>query len=154
LKYIRRLLVRCEEFENLTTIEGEYYYCVVSDWDNPVAEISRYFIKDGNPEGKYTIDANHLTGIEDGWAFYGNEKGIFKMNMQDGKTVKLADMVSFETDYVFDSVRSLLAIIDGVIYFEVLVFYSDDPCATVRLYKVPVNGGKMEYLDVEWGQGC
>ena len=140
--------------ENLTKIEDDYYYCVVREWDNQVTEISRYSIKDGKPEGKYTIDANQLIGIEEGWIFYGDKKGIFKMDMQDGKTVKLADMVSFEVGYEFNSVGSLLAIIDGVSYFEVFVLYPDDPCAMVRLYKVPVNGGKMEYLDVEWEQGC
>jgi len=139
--------------DNLNQIEGEYYYCFDSEWDNPVAEISRHSIKDGKPEGKYTID-NGLMGIEDGWAFYGSEKGIFKMDMKDGKTVKLADMVSFEDGYEFSSVGALLVIIEGVIYFEIFVFYSDDPCATVRLFKLPVNGGKMEYTDLEWGQGC
>ena len=78
--------------ENLYKVEGEYYYCLSSDWDNSTAEISRYAINGGKPEGKYTISAKDIKHIVDGWAYFGNKTGIHKINLNDGTIIKLADL--------------------------------------------------------------
>ena len=137
--------------EVITKIEGEYYYSVVTDDVILTTIISRYSIKSGKPQGEYSFTKGNFIGIEDGWAYFGNLSGIFKMNMNDGKTTKIADMVSMETAH---QVGRLLVIVNGILYFEVYVYYEDEPCANVRLYKAPIKGGKMEYMNIEWGVGC
>ena len=137
--------------EVITKIEGEYYYSVVTDEDNLTTIISRYSIRSGKTEGEYSFTKGNFMGIEDGWAYYSNLSGIFKRNMNDGKTAKIADMVSIETEH---QVGRLLVIVNGILYFEVYIYDDDEPCAKVRLYKAPINGGRMEYMDIERGVGC
>jgi hypothetical protein len=134
--------------EYLYQVKGEYYYCVESDWYYSTTEINRYLITDGKPEGKYTIPAKKIAGIVDGWAYYGNNTGVYKLNMSTGETVILANMPDFEMEC---SAYRLIGIFGNSIYF-VLNCYDDDYCF-LKMYKVSLDRGTIEYQDIEWSCG-
>ena len=134
--------------KNLYKVENEYYYCEDNDWEKQISTISRYAINSGKPEGVYTITNDGLLEVIDGWAYFGNKTGFHKMNMSTGATVKLADIAAFKEG---SKVNRLIGIFGNSIYFTVVLWgedYGDE-----RLYKVPLNGGTVEYQNLEWGVG-
>ena len=137
--------------EDFHKVEGEYYYCSLIDYDTNKTKISRYSISDGKPKGAYTIDATSLIALKGGWAYFGNETGIYKTNMNTGKKVKLADLPPNVRGWFFGFLFGEGAIIGDSIYFSAY-YEEEDNSQNTRLYKVPIDGGKMEYQNAEWYQ--
>ena len=144
--------------EDLYKVEGEYYYCVTSEYDyesgSGTTDVSVFSINGNKQEGKFTIEANGLITLKDGWAYYGNKTGIYKLNLLANQTLRLADIdpdVLESLDCVGFSI--------GVVYRDNLYFDvnyedgEDDIFLMSRLYKMPLTGGKMEYLNKKWTSG-
>ena len=133
--------------KDLYKFEGDYYYCMDENSYNAPTEISRHSIKSGALEGAYTIAAKGADiKIEDGWAYFGDKTGFHKMNMYTGATVKLVDKAVLQKDWEFGSLEGVFG---DNIYFTII----EDVCVAM-LFKVPLNGGKIENQDMRWGVGC
>ena len=127
------------------TVEGQYYYCVSTDYDEDKTKIHRYTTNGGSWAGVYTIDAAGLIAIQGGSAYFGNTEGIFKMDMDTGTTIRLAALVPKVQGWCFGTGT----IIGNDLYLSAC-YDSGEDGANTRLYKVPLDGGKMEYQNVEW----
>ena len=133
-------------------VEGKYYYCESIDYDADATEISRYSVKDGKKAGSYTVDATGLIAIKDGWAYFGNETGIYKINTNTGETFKLADLAPNVYGWSFGGFEEN-SVIGGNLYFSACfadVDFEKEGVHTNGLFKVQLNGGRMEYQNVGW----
>ena len=138
--------------EGLFQVDGHYYYCVSPTWDNSDYDsaettVTGYSVQTGNKKAEYTVNAAGLIALKDGWAFFGNKNGIFKLDLDDGRTMKMANFAPNEK--VNDPGVFGNCIIGNALYFTVADY--DEYVTRFRLYKVPLNGGgEMEYQGVEW----
>ena len=128
-------------------VEGEYFYTLDGDsfWNYSV--INRYSNNNSNEsDSSYTIpDGLWFLTLHDEWAYFGGEEGIIKVNMDAGNTVKLADLPSGYTIPV-PVFRTLI----GDYLFISIFFDMDEDWEYIRLYKLPLTGGVMEYQNVKW----
>jgi len=138
--------------ENLYKVEGDYYYCMETimkaddgDWRNLTTKISQYTIDSEKPKGDYTVYAWGLEDLEDGWAYFNNKEGIHKINMTNGATVKLAATLKDDWDF-----RYIIGIVGDDMYVKASKPFGD--CYKARIYKVPLQGGAMEYQNKEWDE--
>jgi len=141
--------------EDLYKVEEETYYCVTSAYDyesgTGTTSVSVYSINNNKQEDTYTLNANQLITLKEGYAYYGNKSGIYGINLLTDQTVWLAYIdpelpgnltgTGFAVGYVYGD----------YLYFD--VNYEDDGWVMARLYKAPLIGGKMEYLNQEWAIG-
>ena len=125
--------------KDLYKVEGDYYYCIKTDYNTYTDEISRYAINGSKPAGVYPFDC-FIIDVVDGWAYFKNKTGLHKKNMANGKTVQLADFTPFENI----SFNLIMGITRDSIYFEVVV-EGEDGCFE-RWYKIPLKGGAMELI--------
>ena len=141
--------------EDLYKVEEETYYCVTSEYDyesgTGTTSVSVYSIDNNNQEGKYTLNVNQLITLKEGYAYYGNKSGIYKINLLTDQTIWIADI---DPDLPEALTGAGFAV--GYVYGDYLYFdanYEDDGLVMARLYKAPLIGGKMEYLNQEWAVG-
>ena len=139
--------------EDLYKVEDETYYCVTTDYDfesgTGTTNVSVYSIDSNQQEGNYTLDAYGLITLKEGYAYYGNKTGIYKINLFTDQTIWLADInpklpgpltgAGFAVGYVYGD----------YLYFDAS-YEEDEVWVMARLYRVPLNGGKTEYLNNEW----
>ena len=124
-------------------VEGDDYYVIdYGEFADSPTGIGRYGIHDDRQIGDFIIEHGWLIRIENGRAYYGYENGIFAMSMSNGEVVKLADIAPGESWHGlgFD----ISCIIGDNLYFNT------ETNDVRKLYKVPLNGGEMEYQGVEW----
>jgi len=134
-------------------VEGEYYYFATASYHTVETELRRYSINSGKARGSYTIDT--ILAFKDGWAYYGDATGIYKINMANGEKVKLADLAPNVITVNSGIGFGWNVIIGDSIYFSASytdVDYEKDDVRNTGLYKVPLNGGLMEFQNVEWFQ--
>jgi len=141
--------------EDLYIVEDDTYYCVTSDYDfetgTGTTSVSVYSINNNKQEEKYTLSANQLITLKEGYAYYGNKSGIYKINLFTDQTIWIA-----EIDPELPGTLTGAGIATGYVYGDYLYFdvnYEDDGSVMARLYKAPLIGGKMEYLNQEWAVG-
>ena len=136
---------------DLYKVEGKYYYCVSVDYSEDKTEVSRYSISNGNRASSYNIDAAGLLALKDGFAYFGNQTGVFKMDMGTGKTVKLAALAPRVPGRNFGFMFKGGVIVGDDLYFSTR-YNGGEGAANTRLYKMPLSGGQMEYQNIEWFQ--
>ena len=143
--------VRGLEFPfGLYAVEGQHYYCASVDYSEDKTMLSRYSIEDGAMTGTYFIDAGGILALKDGFVYYGNKGGLFKMDMNSGQTTLLAPLAPKMPAWGFGFLHGGGVSIGNDLYFS--ASYEGSDSANTRLYKVPLSGGTMEYLGVEWFQ--
>jgi hypothetical protein len=131
-------------------VEGDVYYAVsYGEFADAPIGIEKFPINNNGQYGAFYIDHGWLIRIENGWAYYGYETGVFKMSMNNGDKVKLADLAPGETWHALGFKTS--CIIGDDLYFNTEI--ADNQYGSYKLYKVPLNGGEMEFLDVAWEFG-
>jgi len=135
----------------LYKVEGKYYYCVSIDYSEDKTEVSRYSMDGGNLADSYIINASGLLAMKDGCVYFGNNAGVFKMDMNTGETVRLAALAPKVSGESFGFVFGGGVIVGNDLYFSAC-YNGQADAANSRLYKVPLNGGQMVYQNVEWFQ--
>lgn len=134
---------------DIFTIDGDYFYIRYLDifyWKT--VGISRYSINNiKERENYYSIpeDMNNFLTIYKGWAYLGGDAGIYKMDMNNGELIKLADL-SPEIRY---GLVYLIDIIDDDLFIGAHVEVEGE-FENTRMYKVSINGGEMEYQNIKW----
>jgi len=138
--------------DNLYSIEDEYYYCVLERNESGTKEISVYTIDGSVLQDKYTLATENFITLKEGWAYYGDEKGIFKKNLNTGQTIKLADIELGISNNLMGIGYVIGMVFDNYLYLDVCSYdrNADDSYFTVRFYRLPADGGTMEFLDIEW----
>ena len=134
-------------------VENETYYCVTTDYDSKTrtgtTNVSVYSIESNQQESKYTLDANQLITLKEGYAYYGNKTGIYKINLFTDQTIWLADIDPKLPGTLTDVGHTVGFVYGDYLYFDV-GYDEDDIVIMARLYKAPLIGDKMEYLNKEW----
>ena len=131
-------------------IDGDDYYFLDSgEFADEPTGIERISMETHTTIGEYRIQHGWLIRIEDGWIYYGDTPGIFKMNAKTGDVVHLAELAPGETWHALGFYVS--CIIDNTLYFNTEV--PDGSYGFYNLYQLPINGGEMEFLDVSWEFG-
>ena len=141
--------------ENVYKVENEHYYCVTSDYDfetgTGTTNVSVYSIENNQQEGKYTLNVNQLITIKEGFAYYGNKTGIYGINLLTDQTIWLAYIDTELPGNLTGTGFAVGYVYNGYLYFD--ANYEDDGFVMARLYKAPLIGGNMEYLNNEWAIG-
>jgi hypothetical protein len=139
--------------EDLYKVEDETYYCVTTDYDfetgTGTTNVSVYSIESNQQESKYTLDASGLITLKEGYAYYGNKTGIYKLNLFTDQTIWLADIDPKLPGTLTGAGGSVGYVYDDYLYFDAN-YEEDEVFVMARLYKMPLSGGKMEYLNNEW----
>ena len=144
--------------EDVYKVEDEQYYCVTTDYnwetDSGTTNVSGYSIESNQRKGNFTLDARQLITIKEGYAYYGNKTGIYKLNLFTDQTLRLSDIDPALSGTLSGAGFSVGYIYGDYLYFDALYEDGyDDIFLTSKLYKVPLNGGKMEYLNKQWTNG-
>ena len=130
---------------DLHQVEGDDYYCVTVNDNANTMSIHRYSISNENQKVSCTLEALPLRAIKDGWAYFFKGATIFKVDISSGKKVNLANLPA----KMPESQLSEWFIVGNNLYIKARSRRKDN-AFTVRLYKVPLSGGEMEYQNKEW----
>ena len=131
--------------DNLYSVEDDSYYCVSVDYATGTMPIHRYSISNENLKATCAPEAQAIFTIRDGWAYLYEGSTIFKVNVNNGDKVNLANLPS-------DMPESELVdwfILTNMLYLNIRSHQKDN-AFLLRLYKVPLSGGEVKYLNVEW----
>ena len=131
--------------DDLYKIEGDNYYCVSVDNDANTMAIHRYSIRNENNRASCILEALPLRAIKDGVAYFFKGSTIYKVDVNSGKRVNLASIPS----KMPESQLIEWFIIGDSLYIKARSYHKDN-AFIVRIYKVPLSGGEMEYQNVEW----
>ena len=141
-------------FKNETYIDGNYFY-----GDIKGSYVSKYgFFQDDNTIGINAVpagsadsgkfipaEAERIIFVLDGWIYYYDENAVYKINFSDGAAIRLADWNS----------KAMwaggCAVIDGMLYFKSYLDVDYEiEFENEALWRVPVNGGAMEFTGTTW----
>ena len=141
--------------DNIYWVEGDDYYCVSIDYESNVTTINRFSVVNGEDKGAYLVEACGLIAIKEGCAYYGNQKGIFSIVVNTNQTAKLSPIDPFLTSMVQTAGGTVGVFINNVLYFNANFHLpiEDEYLEALplsRLYSVPLAGGTMEYMGLEW----
>gem|GEM_PF-651864 len=131
--------------DNLYSVEDDSYYCVSVDYATGAMPIHCYSISNENLKATCAPEAQAIFTIRDGWAYLYEGSTIFKVNIDSGNKVNLANLPS-------DMPESELVdwyVMTNMLYLNIRSHQKDN-AFLLRLYKVPLSGGEVTYLDVEW----
>ena len=133
--------------DDLYQVEGGHFYCK-NDRTDPIV-FSVFSVIDGDFKGNYSISKDdNILALKDNYLYYGNNTGIYKMDMNSGSTTKLADLAR---DVEISNLGDGFIIGDDLYFRASFIPEGDDwEFGGFRLYKTQLNGGKMEYQDMEW----
>ena len=131
--------------DDVYKIEGDNYYRVSIDKGANTIAIYRISISNENNRASCVLEALPLRAIKDEWAYFFKGSTIYKVDVNSGKRVNLANMPS----NMPESQLVEWFIVGNSLYIKARSYHQDN-AFKVRLYKVPMNGGNMEYSDVEW----
>ena len=92
------------------------------------------------------------TIVYEGWAYSGDQSGIYKKNISDGEIIKLADL----SPGIYKGRLFFYDAVDDYIYFRGL-FYANEHeydyypgFGNAKLFRLHLDGGDMEYLNISW----
>ena len=149
---------QAEEMRGVTLPEGVfgeafsgvydgYYYFVYEEYDggNTLVYVDGYPIYDSKNSAGLNFGEITIMYIKDSYVYFAVPDGIYKRHMNTGFTERLADM---EKNVELWSIYRVYKV-GGHLYF--IAYNGDDsPYGGTRLYRVPVNGGRMEFMNKEW----
>ena len=126
-------------------IEGDNYYRVSIDNNAKTMAILRLSISNENNRASCILEALPLRAIKDEWAYFFKGSTIYKVDVNSGKKVNLANIPS----NMPESQLVEWFIVGNSLYIKARSYHQDN-AFKVRLYKVPLSGGEMEYQNLEW----
>ena len=130
----------------LYQVDEDYYYCISLNEEASETEISRFSMKDGFRTAIYSVKSKGLFTIRDGFPYFANETGIYKISL---KYFDYAlTQATFEPEISSCQFEGW-QIIGEDLYFTVTC-HQQENAYLVKLYKMPIKGGKVEYQHVEW----
>ena len=131
--------------DSVFTVENGYYYLASEYYNANEIIVERYSIYDGGHYDKYSFKDISFLGIHNGYIYFSAKNEIGRMRAIDGALERLA---SPPPGVEHKSIHGT-GFIDGYLY---LTMYSQnvDNTATAKLYRIPQNGGELEYMGAEW----
>ena len=133
----------------LYKVEDRFYYCF--NIETSIVSRYRYVASGEYSSGSCGIGFDtSLLAMKDGFAYYGNQSGVYKWEMDMGEEFKHARLAPLAPGVQGMSFGEGIIVGDDL-YFSAHYDGGED-AANTRLYKVPLNGGQMEYQNVEWFQ--
>ena len=131
--------------DDLYKVEGDDYYFVSIDDDANTLAIQRFSITNENYSASCVLEALPVRALKDGWAYFFKGSTIYKVEVGSGKKVNLSNIPS----NMPESQLTEWFIVGENLYIKARSFHKDN-AFKVRIYKVPLSGGEMEYQHVEW----
>ena len=92
------------------------------------------------------------TIVYEGWAYSGDESGIYKKNMFNNAIIKLADL----SPGLWKGSLFFYNVVVDYVYFRGLFYVNDHDYdyypgfGNAKLFRLPLVGGDMEYLNISW----
>jgi len=128
-------------------VEDTYFYTTNAEFRTPeMLEIVRYSIANSGERVAYTLpEGLDLLTIHEGAVYLSGETGVFKADIDSGGHIKLADLPD---EAMYGAVRCY-AVVGNDLYVSIYTSMEHD-MEYVRLYKLPLGGGVMEYQNAKW----